>query len=73
MSCGIGKTHPLVVRLEPSSLGWNPKEKKKETFHSDSRFILVYRQKSEDEPKILVAFTIFRFELGYMDEASVYW
>ncbi|KAI0721278.1 hypothetical protein C8T65DRAFT_800390 [Cerioporus squamosus] len=58
--------------MEPSSLGWNPAEKKEELFHADSRFILIYSARNESAQDTLVAYTMFRFEPGYEDDASVY-
>jgi len=49
-----------------SSFGWDPAKKRKEIFHSLSRFILVY-----DEEDMLVAFVMFRFEHEY-DEDILY-
>ncbi|KAH8102464.1 acyl-CoA N-acyltransferase [Cristinia sonorae] len=41
-----------------SSLGWLPIKKKKELFHSQSRFIIV-----RDDAADIVAFTMFRFDV----------
>ncbi|RDX52079.1 acyl-CoA N-acyltransferase [Lentinus brumalis] len=57
--------------MEPSSLGWNPTEKKEELFHSESRYIMAYNG-GDKSAEALVAYTMFRFEPGYEDEASVY-
>ena len=50
-----------------SSFGWEPEAKRKELFHSLSRFILVY-----DEENTLLAFLMFRFEHEY-EEDLLYW
>ncbi|KAF8912729.1 acyl-CoA N-acyltransferase [Gymnopilus junonius] len=50
-----------------SSFGWDPPRKKKELFHSFSRFVLVYQADSMN----LLAFTMFRFEFDE-DEDIVY-
>ncbi|KIO20892.1 hypothetical protein M407DRAFT_132662 [Tulasnella calospora MUT 4182] len=42
-----------------SSFGWDPRSKKKELFHTDSRFILV---RQTEAPRTLVAYTMFRFD-----------
>ncbi|KAI0715240.1 acyl-CoA N-acyltransferase [Earliella scabrosa] len=66
-------TTNMRTLVEPSSFGWHPKDKKKELFHADSRLILVYHQDdSGDSDRTLVAFCMFRFELGYEDEDAVY-
>ncbi|RPD82007.1 acyl-CoA N-acyltransferase [Lentinus tigrinus ALCF2SS1-7] len=57
---------------ERSSLGWDPKEKKEELFHRDSRFILVGHGDQNSSQKALVAYTMFRFEVGYEEDPSVY-
>lgn len=64
----------IFCRVEPSSFGWHPKNKKQELFHRESRFLLLYWQKpdADDGETPIVAFTMFRFEPGYMDEDSVY-
>ncbi|KAJ3500713.1 hypothetical protein NLJ89_g9671 [Agrocybe chaxingu] len=51
----------------PSSFGWKPESKRKELFHSLSRFLLVYKT---GDPSLL-AFVMFRFETDY-DEDIVY-
>ena len=51
-----------------SSFGWDPEAKRKELFHSLSRFILVY----EADTDTLLAFTMFRFEFEE-GEDLVYW
>jgi len=51
-----------------SSLGWDPKKKQKELFHSKSRFILVC---PTDLTIPLLAFSMFRFE-DEEDEDVVY-
>ncbi|KAI8980654.1 acyl-CoA N-acyltransferase [Trametes punicea] len=51
--------------VESSSFGWNPKKKRKELFHRNARFILVYdgdraaQNGGTDRP---IAFSMFRFE-----------
>lgn len=58
-----------------SSYGWDPRSKKKELFHAESRFILVHQTEA---PGLLIAYTMFRFddeetmEDGVM-EPVVYW
>lgn len=65
----------MKTLYETSSLGWNPAEKRKELFHTSSRFILAYRTKfASDSPgakKNLVGFSMFRFECED-EEAVVY-
>ena len=64
----------LHISLEPSSLGWDPDEKKETLFDQDSRFILVYHRQTPEHPAAtLVAFSMFRFELGYEDDDTIYW
>ncbi|KAI0830671.1 acyl-CoA N-acyltransferase [Trametes gibbosa] len=50
--------------VEPSSLGYHPKEKRKELFHRFARFILVFDHDVQEnrEEAALVAFSKFRFE-----------
>ncbi len=50
-----------------SSFGWDPVEKRKEIFHSLSRFIVVH-----DEEDMLLAYIMFRFEHDN-DEDLAYW
>jgi hypothetical protein len=56
-----------ALRSKNSSFGWDPAKKRKEIFHSLSRFILVY-----DKGDTLLAFVMFRFE-HENDEDMVYW
>lgn len=42
-----------------SSYGWDPRSKKKELFHAESRFILVHQTEA---PGLLIAYTMFRFD-----------
>ncbi|KAI0800909.1 acyl-CoA N-acyltransferase [Fomes fomentarius] len=59
--------------VEPSSFGWDPEDKKAELFDDSSRFIMVHHRKdSQVSQSTLVAFSMFRFELGDEDEDSVY-
>ncbi|CAA7266508.1 unnamed protein product [Cyclocybe aegerita] len=51
----------------PSSFGWNPESKRKELFHSLSRFLLVYKTGDSN----ILAFVMFRFETDY-DEDIIY-
>lgn len=51
-----------------SSFGWDPDAKRKELFHSLSRFILVYEVDTDE----LLAFTMFRFEVEE-GEILIYW
>ena len=53
--------------LKSPFLGWDPKAKKQELFHSKSRFILVH---STD--LAVLAFSMFRFE-DEEDEVVLYW
>lgn len=55
--------------LNSPFLGWDPKAKKKELFHSKSRFILV---RPIDLTIPLLAFSMFRFE-HEEDEDILYW
>ena len=55
--------------LNSSSLSWDPKVKKKELFHSNSRFILVH---PTDLTIPLLAFSMFRFDKEE-DEVVLYW
>ncbi|KAH9847356.1 acyl-CoA N-acyltransferase [Lenzites betulinus] len=49
--------------MEPSSFGWEPQEKRKELFHRNARFILVFEDDAgEDAGGALTAFSKFRFE-----------
>ena len=59
-------------RYESSSFGWDPQEKKKEMFHSLSRFLLVCSEGEHSAPKSLLAYSIFRFERED-DRNLVYW
>ena len=52
-----------------SSLGWDPKAKQKELFHSKSRFVLV---QSTDLSIPLLAFSMFRFD-DEENEVVLYW
>ncbi|KAI0660436.1 acyl-CoA N-acyltransferase [Cubamyces menziesii] len=59
--------------VEPSSFGWDPLEKRKELFHRDSRFILVYpddpdSQDSTKSPSAPIAFSMFRFDMEEGDD-----
>ena len=62
-------------RVEPSSFGWDPSEKKKELFNANARYILILHQDATDDtekgPQI-VAFSHFRFEHEF-DEDIIYW
>ncbi|KAG8940531.1 Peptidyl-prolyl cis-trans isomerase cyp8 [Tulasnella sp. 424] len=42
-----------------SSYGWDPRSKKKELFHAESRFILVHQTEA---PGLVIAYTMFRFD-----------
>lgn len=55
--------------LNSKILPWDPKEKRKELFHSKSRFILV---RPIDPTGPLLAFSMFRFE-DEEDEDAIYW
>jgi len=58
----------LAFSSKNSSFGWDPVEKRKEIFHSLSRFIVVH----DDEEDVLLAYIMFRFE-HENDEDLVYW
>lgn len=66
----------LGFRIEPSSFGWDPPEKKQELFHKDSRYIVMLSNVNTlqaAEPGLrLAAFAHFRFEFD-QDEELVYW
>jgi len=55
------------VSYRDSSFGWNPEIKRKELFHSLSRFIIVRGHKDT-----LLAFLMFRFDHEY-DQDIIYW
>jgi hypothetical protein len=57
--------------LNSPSLGWDPKGKKKELFHSKSRFILVHPT-GDFSTLPLLAFSMFRFD-NEEDEVVLYW
>lgn len=64
----------ISTSLEPSSMGWDVEEKKETLFDEDSRFVLIYRRRSTDDPEsTLVAFCMFRFEFGYEEDDTIYW
>ncbi|OJT03044.1 N-alpha-acetyltransferase 40 [Trametes pubescens] len=50
------------LEVEPSSFGWHPKPKRKELFHRNARFILIFDGESSQGATTLVAFAMFRFE-----------
>ncbi|CDO76639.1 hypothetical protein BN946_scf184868.g53 [Trametes cinnabarina] len=56
----------MRAMTEPSSFGWDPKKKKKELFHRNARFILLYACESDPQngeaPTPIAAFSTFRFE-----------
>ncbi|KDQ09251.1 hypothetical protein BOTBODRAFT_531168 [Botryobasidium botryosum FD-172 SS1] len=52
---------------------WNPPSKKKELFHRNSRYLCVSSQGvGESEERVLVAFTMFRFDWEDTTEEKVY-
>lgn len=56
-----------------SSMGWDMKAKKKELFHTESRFIITYRSdKTTWDVDEIAGFTMFRFESEY-GEKLLYW
>lgn len=65
-----GRVWPISshTSYKSSSFGWDPEAKRKELFHSLSRFILVH----EPDTDTLLAFTMLRFEVEE-EEAVVYW
>lgn len=54
-------------------MGWDMKAKKKELFHTESRFIITYRSdKTTWDVDEIAGFTMFRFEAEY-GEKLLYW
>lgn len=57
-------------RYSNSSFGWKPAKRKKEIFHTLSRFLLIYD--SQEETSKMIGFCMFRFE-NEEGGCVVYW
>ena len=64
-----------VGRVEPSSFGWHPSKKKKEMFHRNARYILVFSGALHEEngqSALPIAYSMFRFDRE-AGEDIIYW